>query len=130
MNLEQIKNEMQRLYELKRLFDFVDGCYWASSMENERSFEMIREKLSEIILLTDEVSMVNDNHESLDKPIKSLSLTMRTENCLISENILTISQLLSYTYSDLLKAPNMGKKSANEIVKSLNTIGLKLMESF
>ena len=51
--------------------------------------------------------------------IESLALTHRTLNCLKSENILTIGDLLACTGSMLLKTPNLGRKSLNEIIEVL-----------
>lgn len=43
MNIEKLKSDLQRLY------DFIDGAYWASTMETERAFEVLREHLANIM---------------------------------------------------------------------------------
>ena len=58
--------------------------------------------------------------------VERLNLTTRTERCLKVDDIFTISQLQNRTYITLLKIPNMGRKSVNEIVEKLAELGLKL----
>jgi DNA-directed RNA polymerase subunit alpha len=58
--------------------------------------------------------------------IEQLNLTVRTERCLKAEYIHTISQLLDCTKDRILKTPNMGRKSVNEVIERLNERGLKL----
>lgn len=57
--------------------------------------------------------------EVLAKSIDDLELTVRSENCLRAENILTIGQLVTKTENDLLKTPNLGRKSLKEIKDEL-----------
>ena len=62
--------------------------------------------------------------------IKELKLTIRTTNCLMSEDIFTINELISLSENDLLKMVNMGRKSLNDIKDRLKTHGLKLKENY
>ena len=57
--------------------------------------------------------------EVLAKSIDELDLTVRSINCLTAENIKTIGQLISKTENDLLKTPNLGRKSLKEIKDDL-----------
>jgi DNA-directed RNA polymerase alpha subunit len=57
--------------------------------------------------------------EVLSKSIDELELTVRSINCLTAENIKTIGQLISKTENELLKAPNLGRKSLKEIKDEL-----------
>ena len=59
-------------------------------------------------------------------PISDVELTTRTYNCLVSENVRTVSDLISMTECDLIKIPNMGRKSVNEIKEVLAAYGLSL----
>ena len=54
-----------------------------------------------------------------ETPIEKLDLKRRTYNCLIDENILTIEKLETWSKEDLLKTPNLGKKSFTEIQDAL-----------
>ena len=58
--------------------------------------------------------------------IEALGLTVRSEHCLIAEEIYRVTQLLGCTEQRLLKTPNLGRKSINEIIYCLNARGLKL----
>jgi DNA-directed RNA polymerase alpha subunit len=57
--------------------------------------------------------------EVFAKSIDELELTVRSHNCLSAENIKTIGQLMSITEYDLLKFPNLGRKSLKEIREEL-----------
>ncbi len=52
---------------------------------------------------------------SLLKPVDDLELTVRSANCLKSERIYYIGDLVQHTETELLKTPNLGKKSLTEI---------------
>ena len=58
--------------------------------------------------------------------IEKLNLTIRTERCLKADEVYTLTQLLNCTKARLLKTPNMGRKSVNEIIDKLAEYGLKL----
>lgn len=60
------------------------------------------------------------------RPVDDLELTVRSANCLKAENINNIGDLVRRTEVELLKTPNLGKKSLNEIKEVLATHGLEL----
>ena len=60
------------------------------------------------------------------RPVDDLELTVRSANCLKAENIFFIGDLVQRTESDLLKTPNLGKKSLTEIKNVLAAHGLML----
>ncbi len=60
------------------------------------------------------------------RPVDDLELTVRSANCLKSENIFYIGDLIQCTEHELLKAPNLGRKSLNEIKEVLASRGLSL----
>jgi DNA-directed RNA polymerase subunit alpha len=64
--------------------------------------------------------------EVLDQPLEKLSLSVRAKNCLDSENILTVRELVSLTESELLKVRNFGKTSLKEVKLKLQELGLAL----
>jgi DNA-directed RNA polymerase subunit alpha len=63
-------------------------------------------------------------------PVDDLELTVRSANCLKAENIYYVGDLVQRTETDLLKTPNLGKKSLTEIKDVLAergfTLGTKL----
>jgi DNA-directed RNA polymerase subunit alpha len=60
------------------------------------------------------------------RPVDDLELTVRSANCLKAENIFFIGDLVQRTEADLLKTPNLGKKSLTEIKNVLAAHGLAL----
>lgn len=62
----------------------------------------------------------------LMRPVDDLELTVRSANCLKGENIFFIGDLVQRDESGLLRTPNLGKKSLNEIKTVLATRGLSL----
>ena len=58
--------------------------------------------------------------------LDDLELTVRSANCLKAENIYYIGDLIQRTETELLKTPNLGRKSLNEIKEVLASRGLTL----
>lgn len=71
-----------------------------------------------------------DEEEEIDpillRPVDDLELTVRSANCLKAENIYYIGDLIQRTEVELLKTPNLGKKSLTEIKDVLASHGLSL----
>lgn len=60
------------------------------------------------------------------RPVDDLELTVRSANCLKAEDIYYIGDLIQRTETELLKTPNLGRKSLNEIKEVLASKGLTL----
>jgi DNA-directed RNA polymerase subunit alpha len=60
------------------------------------------------------------------RPVDDLELTVRSANCLKAESIFYIGDLVQRSENDLLKTPNLGKKSLTEIKNVLASHGLSL----
>ena len=60
------------------------------------------------------------------RPVDGLDLTVRSANCLKAENIYYIGDLIQRTENELLKTPNLGRKSLNEIKEVRAAHGLTL----
>jgi DNA-directed RNA polymerase subunit alpha len=60
------------------------------------------------------------------RPVDELELTVRSANCLKAENIYYIGDLIQRTENELLKTPNLGHNSLNEIKEVLASRGLTL----
>jgi DNA-directed RNA polymerase subunit alpha len=60
------------------------------------------------------------------RPVDDLELTVRSANCLKAENINYIGDLIQRNENELLKTPNLGRKSLNEIKEVLASRGLTL----
>ena len=75
-------------------------------------------------------SVVEEKEDEVDpillRPVDDLELTVRSANCLKAENIYYIGDLIQRTEVELLKTPNLGKKSLTEIKDVLASRGLSL----
>ena len=60
------------------------------------------------------------------KKVDELELSVRSANCLKNDNIVYISDLIQKTEAEMLRTPNFGRKSLNEIKEVLATMGLHL----
>ncbi len=60
------------------------------------------------------------------RPVEDLELTVRSANCLKAQNIRFLGDLVQYPESDLMRIPNLGRKSLNEIKSVLAERGLSL----
>lgn len=59
------------------------------------------------------------------KKVDELELSVRSQNCLKNDNIVYIGDLVSKTEGEMLKTPNFGRKSLNEIKEILSSFNLK-----
>ena len=65
-------------------------------------------------------------NSNLLKKVEELELSVRSANCLKNDNIIYIGDLVQKTESEMLRTPNFGRKSLNEIKEVLNTMSLYL----
>jgi DNA-directed RNA polymerase subunit alpha len=60
------------------------------------------------------------------KKVDELELSVRSANCLKNDNIIYIGDLVQKTEAEMLRTPNFGRKSLNEIKEVLSSMGLRL----
>ena len=65
----------------------------------------------------------------LDVRVDELELSVRTINCLKHEGVRTVRDLITKSGAELLRAPNFGRKSLNEVKEILSVFGLKLRDT-
>jgi|TARA_R110002126_G_scaffold13118_1_gene55783 DNA-directed RNA polymerase subunit alpha len=65
-------------------------------------------------------------NKNLLRKVEELELSVRSANCLKNDNIVYIGDLVQKSESDMLRTPNFGRKSLNEIKEVLTTMGLHL----
>ncbi|WP_069472273.1 DNA-directed RNA polymerase subunit alpha [Candidatus Marithrix sp. Canyon 246] len=93
---------------------------------------ILQDQLSVIVDLKGDVEAENTTTEKneidpiLLRPVDELELTVRSANCLKAERILYIGDLIQKSETELLKTPNLGKKSLTEIKDVLASRGLSL----
>ncbi|RTZ91134.1 MAG: DNA-directed RNA polymerase subunit alpha [Deltaproteobacteria bacterium] len=68
----------------------------------------------------------DDLNENLYRSVDELELSVRSTNCLKNANIRLIGELVQIPENEILKTPNFGKKSLEEIQKVLADMGLHL----
>ncbi len=96
-----------------------------------RAATILHEQISSFVDLrapsaTDEEIAHPEADPLLSRPVDDLELTVRSANCLKAENIYYIGDLVQKTESELLKTPNLGKKSLSEIKTILAERSLSL----
>ena len=65
----------------------------------------------------------------LNITLEELDLSVRSYNCLKRAGINTVKDLSEKTYEDMLEVRNLGKKSLDEVINKLASLGLALKES-
>ena len=96
-----------------------------------RAATILQQQLAVFVDLESEAQAVSSDAEDdvdpiLLRPVDDLELTVRSANCLKAENIYYIGDLVQRTEVELLKTPNLGKKSLTEIKDVLASRGLSL----
>ncbi len=96
--------------------------------------KILTEHLNLFVELSDEVSnteiMVDkddsDNMKVLETTIEELDLSVRSFNCLKRAGINTVEDLINKTEDDMMKVRNLGRKSLEEVIAKLASLGLSL----
>ncbi|MFT7266888.1 MAG: DNA-directed RNA polymerase subunit alpha [Porticoccus sp.] len=96
-----------------------------------RAATILQQQLAVFVDLQSEGAALPEEEEDpvdpvLLRPVDDLELTVRSANCLKAENIYYIGDLVQRAEVDLLKTPNLGKKSLTEIKDVLASRGLSL----
>jgi len=96
-----------------------------------RAGSILKDQLSVFVDLQGQEEGFDDQAEHqvdpiLLRPVDELELTVRSANCLKAENIMYIGDLVQRTEVELLRTPNLGKKSLTEIKEVLEEHGLGL----
>jgi DNA-directed RNA polymerase alpha subunit len=115
---EKEKSKDARITELEtalkdknsRLEQLLDRAYTRLRMADPEGKTANKEELKTVHNIPKEV---------LDAPLDILELTTRAQNSLVAENIYTIGQLMKQTENELLRFPNMGRKSLKHIKEQL-----------
>jgi len=96
-----------------------------------RAGSILKDQLSVFVDLQGQDEAISKASEAqfdpiLLRPVDELELTVRSANCLKAENIHYIGDLVQRTEVELLRTPNLGKKSLTEIKEVLESHGLSL----
>jgi len=78
------------------------------------------------VAATETEADANQLNRYLLKKVDELELSVRSANCLKNDNIIYIGDLVQKTEAEMLRTPNFGRKSLNEIKEVLASMGLRL----
>ena len=98
--------------------------------------KILTEHLNLFVELSDEVSNTeimidkddSENGKVLETTIEELDLSVRSFNCLKRAGINTVEDLINKTEEDMMKVRNLGRKSLEEVVAKLASLGLSLRD--
>lgn len=114
--------------------DFEEKFNYLKEQQNDMQ-QKINKTFKTLSLITTafrEAQVVQQQEAQQDSRLATLiedtDFTVRTVNCLRAENIRTLADLVKWTPIQLLKTPNLGKKSLREIQAGLKTLGLELRD--
>jgi DNA-directed RNA polymerase subunit alpha len=114
-----IAPEMALVEAAKILRKHVNPFTQYSELGEETIAEEIREE-------AEEEAFDEQLAQKLDSPVQEMELSVRAANCLESEKIETVAQLVKMTEAELLKIRSFGKTSLREIKRKLADMGLSL----
>jgi len=110
----------------------TNGCVDAEKVVREAA-EILVDQLSLLVDLKERLPVMSEAAEPevtfdpiLLRPVDDLELTVRSANCLKAESIYYIGDLVQRTETELLRTPNLGKKSLTEIKDVLSLRDLSL----
>lgn len=92
-------------------------------------FSLFADTAMQVEVATDSEDVVMDEEtirirQMLEREIDSFNLSVRARNCLKSNNVFTLADLLKHSKSELIKFRNFGKKTLDELSEFLQEIGL------
>ena len=70
----------------------------------------------------------NGKEKVLEMTIEELDLSVRSFNCLKRAGINTVEDLISKSEEDMMKVRNLGRKSLEEVINKLNSLGFDLVK--
>lgn len=89
---------------------------------------LLFQPLANISLMDDQSQEPEPSAES-QIPLEDLNLSVRAYNCLKRAQVNSLSDLMAFSYEDLLEIKNFGAKSADEVIEALERIGVSLPQN-
>ena len=81
------------------------------------------------LTVADEPGLEPEPSAEAQIPLEELNLSVRAYNCLKRAQVNSVSDLMGFSYEDLLEIKNFGSKSADEVIEALERIGISLPQS-
>ena len=146
INIDAVFSPVRRVsfsVESSRVGEVIDYDKLVLKLDTDGSIEpnlavgiaakIMKEQMALFINFDDETIAVAEESKADDKPdfnpvlikkVDELELSVRSQNCLKSEDIIYLGDLVTKSENDMLKTPNFGRKSLNEIKAILQTMDL------
>ena len=81
------------------------------------------------VTMVEEVQAEPEPTAEAQIPLEELNLSVRAYNCLKRAQVNSVSDLMGFSYEDLLEIKNFGSKSADEVIEALERIGIQIPQS-
>jgi len=81
------------------------------------------------LTISEEPGLEQEPSNETQIPLEELNLSVRAYNCLKRAQVNSVSDLMGFSYEDLLEIKNFGSKSADEVIEALERIGISLPQS-
>lgn len=81
------------------------------------------------VTLVEETPVEPEPSAEAQIPLEELNLSVRAYNCLKRAQVNSVSDLMGFSYEDLLEIKNFGSKSADEVIEALERIGISIPQS-
>lgn len=81
------------------------------------------------VTMVEEVPLEPEPSAEAQIPLEELNLSVRAYNCLKRAQVNSVSDLMGFSYEDLLEIKNFGSKSADEVIEALERIGITIPQS-
>ena len=81
------------------------------------------------LTMVDEPGLEPEPSAEAQIPLEELNLSVRAYNCLKRAQVNSVSDLMGFSYEDLLEIKNFGSESADEVIEALERIGISLPQS-
>ncbi len=81
------------------------------------------------VTMVEEVTPEVEPSAEAQIPLEELNLSVRAYNCLKRAQVNSVSDLMGFSYEDLLEIKNFGSKSADEVIEALERIGISIPQS-
>jgi hypothetical protein len=119
-DMKNLKTDYENLeYERNNYAELYDGCKHRL-VKAEKEIDEMKKKLHKVM------SDNNDINPVLLKSIYDFEFSVRTYNCLKNDNMCLLGDVVIKSESDLLRIPNLGRRSLNEIKQVVEQNGVWL----
>ena len=133
---EQIVTTLAKAKDLKRVIDKYITLAKRGDLNSRRlaAARILQDQLAVFVNFEEPKKAIEEGakhpelafNAALLKKVDELELSVRSANCLKNDNIVYIGDLIQKTEAEMLRTPNFGRKSLNEIKEVLASMGLHL----